>query len=158
MSWCSYISGNGFECLIAMMIANQLAQWFKVIRLAYDSRTFNLSMLFASGGMPSSHSSTVTALTTSVGIVSGFDSTVFAMGVCLSIVVMYDAAGVRQAAGRQAKVLNKIIQNFFTSDQPISKEKLKELLGHTPKQVYAGAALGIATSFVLHYLLIYLGC
>jgi len=158
MTWCKLISGNGFECLIALALANQVAQWAKVLRMSYKSRSFNLSMLFASGGMPSSHSATVTALATSVGLVSGFDSTMFAIGVCLSIVVMYDAAGVRQAAGRQAKVLNQIIQNFFTSDQPLSKEKLKELLGHTPKQVYAGAALGIVTAFALHFAFKYFGC
>jgi uncharacterized protein len=158
MAWCSSISGNGFECLIALAIANQAAQWFKVLRLAYTSKSFNLSMLFASGGMPSSHSSTVTAMATSVGLVSGFDSTLFAIGVCLSIVVMYDAAGVRQAAGRQAKILNQIIQDFFSPDNVVRKEKLKEFLGHTPKQVYAGAALGVAVSFALHYLLKYFGC
>src|SRR5690606_17657035 len=105
MTWCPYISGNGIEVLIALGLANQTAQWFKVIRLSWKSRTFNLSMLFASGGMPSSHSSTVVAMATSVGLVSGFTSVSFAISVCVSIVVMYDAAGVRRAAGRQAKVL-----------------------------------------------------
>lgn len=158
MSWCNSISGNGFECMISLTIANQLAQWFKVFRMSYKSKSFNLSMLFASGGMPSSHSATVMALATSAGLVSGFDSVAFAISVCLSVIVMYDAAGVRQAAGRQAKILNQIIQSFFSQDNVMRKEKLKELLGHTPKQVYAGAALGIVTGLALHYGLKYLGC
>lgn len=126
--------------------------------MSYKSRRFNLSMLFASGGMPSSHSSTVTALATSTGLISGFDSVIFAVTVCLSMIVMYDAAGVRQAAGRQAKILNQIIQSFFSQDSQLRKEKLKELLGHTPKQVYAGAALGIAVGLGLHYALKHMIC
>jgi acid phosphatase family membrane protein YuiD len=158
MSWCSNISGNGIECIIAMTIANQVAQWFKVLRLAYASKSFNLSMLLASGGMPSSHSSTVTGLTASVGWVSGFSSVEFAIACCVSIVVMYDAAGVRRAAGRQAKILNQMVQSLFSPEHHFSKEKLKEFLGHTPTEVFAGATLGIIVATLLHYVLIYFSC
>lgn len=158
MNWCSHIAGNGIECLIAMILANQVAQWFKVFRLAYKSKSFNLSMLLASGGMPSSHSATVTGLTASVGYVSGFDSVSFAIACCISIVVMYDAAGVRRAAGKQAKILNQMIQSFFSPEHNFSKEKLKEFLGHTPKEVFAGATLGIVVASMVHFGLKYFGC
>lgn len=150
----SIISGNGLECIVSMLIANQTAQWIKVFRLIYQSKHFNLSMLLASGGMPSSHSSTVVGLSASVGFVNGFSSVEFAMGVCISVVVMYDAAGVRRAAGKQAKILNQIIQSMFSAEQSVSKEKLKEFLGHTPKEVFAGATLGILIAFFLHYFLL----
>lgn len=155
MNWLHFISNNGIEVLIALVLANQSAQWFKVFRFLLERKKFNLSMLLASGGMPSSHTSTVVAMATSTGLVSGFSSNIFAVAVCLAIVVMYDATGVRRAAGKQAKVLNDIIQNMFSADQRFNKEKLKEFLGHTPKQVWVGAVLGIATSFILHYILIW---
>lgn len=154
MAWCQSVANNGLECLIALGIANQAAQWFKTIRLAYKSRSFNISMLLASGGMPSSHSSTVTALATSAGLVAGFSSVEFAIACCVAIVVMYDAAGVRRAAGKQAKILNQLIQSVFSPEHNFSKEKLKEFLGHTPKEVFAGATLGIVIAILLHFLLL----
>lgn len=156
MNWLNNISNNGYEVLIALILANQSAQWFKVFRFMLERKKFNLSMLLASVGMPSSHTSTVVAMATSVGIVSGFDAPVFAVAVCVAIVVMYDATGVRRAAGKQAKVLNDIIQSMFSPEHHFNKEKLKEFIGHTPKQVWVGAALGIVTSFMLHYFLLWI--
>ena len=102
--------------------------------------------MWGSGGMPSSHSALVCSLTTVVALMDGFDSTSFAISVVLSSVVMYDAAGVRRAAGKQARVLNQIIEN--EGDINVG-EKLIELLGHTPKEVFVGAIVGIIGSILL---------
>ncbi len=91
--------------------------------------------------MPSSHSALVTALTTGLGIQEGFDSAIFALAVVFSLVVMYDAAGVRRAAGKQARVLNAIIEDL--NRRQLHPERLRELLGHTPFEVLVGALLGI---------------
>ncbi len=91
--------------------------------------------------MPSSHSALVTALTTGVGLRDGFDSSLFALAVVFALVVMYDAAGVRRAAGKQARVLNAIIEDL--NRRQLHPERLRELLGHTPFEVLVGALLGI---------------
>lgn len=145
------IEGNGYEALIAAGLANVMAQWIKTGIVAFSKRKFNLSILFSTGGMPSSHSSTVVGLATSVGLISGFSSTEFAIATCFATIVMYDAAGVRRAASRQAVVLNQIIQNLFHNNPEMNKGKLKELLGHSPTEVFAGAGLGIAVSIALRY-------
>ncbi len=103
---------------------------------------FNTRMLTSAGGMPSSHSSAVCALTTSIALTEGMRSTLFAVALVLSFVVMYDAAGVRRAASIQARILNQIIDELFQG-HPISETRLRELLGHTPFEVFVGAALGI---------------
>ena len=87
----------------------------------------------------------------SVGLIEGFDSISFAIAACVASIVMYDAAGVRRAASRQAVVLNQIIQNFFLSDPALNRGKLKELLGHTPTEVLAGAGLGVIVSFWIRW-------
>src|SRR5688500_4949964 len=92
------IEGNGFEVLIAACLANVMAQWLKTGIVAFRKRKFNVSILFSTGGMPSSHSSTVVGMATSVGLISGFSSVSFAIAACVASVVMYDAAGVRRAA------------------------------------------------------------
>lgn len=147
------IDGNGYEVMIAAGIANVMAQGIKTAILAVQRRKFNLSIFFSTGGMPSSHSSTVVALAASVGLVSGFDSTAFAVAVGFASIVMYDAAGLRRAASRQAILLNQIVQNLFQNNPELNKGKLKELLGHTPMEVLAGAGLGIAVSAVLRWYL-----
>lgn len=155
MKFLELINSTGYEVLVALILANFIAQAIKTVVFAIKRRRFNLSIFFATGGMPSSHSSTVTAMATSIGLIGGFDSLEFALGACLAFVVMYDAAGVRRAASRQAMVLNQIIRNFFSEDPTLNKGKLKEFLGHTPTQVFAGAALGIGVSIGLRYLLDY---
>lgn len=99
--------------------------------------------------MPSSHSALVTALAASVGQVQGWDSTEFAIATVFAIIVMYDAAGVRQAAGKQAKVLNQIVDEMFQEHPEFNEDRLKELLGHTPVQVIVGSILGIGIAWVL---------
>jgi len=123
------------------------AQLIKFALALAIERKLSLLLLVSSGGMPSSHTSFCVALSTMVGLQAGFDSTLFAIAAVFTAVIMYDATGVRQHAGRQAAVLNMLVENL--NDPNISLEKkLKELLGHTPKQVMAGAALGIAVAVV----------
>jgi len=98
--------------------------------------------------MPSSHSAFVSSLAVAVGISSGFDSTIFALALGFAIIVMYDASGIRHAAGKQAAVLNKIVDELFHGGR-IREDRLRELLGHTPVEVFAGAALGAAVSMIL---------
>lgn len=126
------------------------AQLLKVIIVLITEKKFDIRRFVGSGGMPSSHSSFVVALTTAVGYETGFDSAMFAVCIVFSFVVMYDAAGVRRAAGKQARVLNLIIENFGHDSPEIMGERLKELLGHTPVQVFAGAVLGILISVLMY--------
>lgn len=119
-----------------------IAQFGKVILTLFKERKLNLYRMIGSGGMPSSHSSFVTGLTTAVGLVEGFDTPIFAVALVLSLIVMYDASGVRRAVGTQAILLNRIIEDFY-KNKPIDNKRLKELVGHTPVEVFFGAALGI---------------
>ncbi len=116
-----------------------VAQAIKFVLTLTMKKKLDTSRLYGSGGMPSSHSSLVMALTFAVGKNLGFGSPEFAISLVLSFIVMYDAAGVRRAAGKQAQVLNALM----TQAKLPTEAQLKELLGHTPIQVVAGAALGI---------------
>ncbi|MCM3734904.1 divergent PAP2 family protein [Bacillus cytotoxicus] len=127
--------------LMSAVIAWFLAQFTKVIITLVKKREFDFAKFFASGGMPSSHSSTVTALALAIGIEEGFSSSLFAIATIFAIIVMYDASGVRLAVSRQAKILN----DFFHGRQTNYK-KLNELVGHTPYQVIVGALLGIVVA------------
>jgi acid phosphatase family membrane protein YuiD len=136
------------------LIASLLAQAMKLILTYAQSGKVNLRVLVETGGMPSSHAALVTALAIGVGLQEGWDSLLFAATVVFALVVMYDAAGIRQAAGKQARVLNRLMEEWFEEKGAGSFKEpyLKELLGHTPVQVIAGAALGaacIALSFAL---------
>ncbi len=102
----------------------------------------NLEWLFTTGGMPSSHSASVMCLSTMVGIRKGFDSLIFAVVLYFSLIIMYDAAGLRRAAGEQAKIINTLIKEIGKG-KVIEHKSLKELLGHTPIEVLTGATLGI---------------
>jgi len=153
MSPADHILGTGYEAIIAMFLANALAQ---LIKFQSDWRRrgeAHLPILFATGGMPSSHSSTVTALATSVGLVSGWDSSTFALALCFAFITMYDAAGLRRSASLQAQALNQIIRELLSPNHNLNRRKLKELLGHTPREVLAGAALGILLSLAIRGLL-----
>ncbi|MFI3115922.1 MAG: divergent PAP2 family protein [Clostridia bacterium] len=123
-------------------IACFVAQFLKVIISAFKGK-IDFTRFTGSGGMPSSHSSTVLALTTAVGATSGYYSTDFAIAFVLAIVVMYDATGIRRAAGEQAKILNYMMENWAQKTPKIFTNELKELLGHTPKEVIVGAILGV---------------
>ena len=117
-------------------------QLFKVIWDLVENKKFNFKRILGAGGMPSSHSAVVMALATLVGKNVGFDSPVFALAVIFAFVVMYDAAGVRRAAGKQAKLLNKLVETPGLTGVQVT-ERLVEVLGHTPLQVFVGAIIGI---------------
>ncbi|XP_076903490.1 uncharacterized protein LOC143558554 [Bidens hawaiensis] len=119
-----------------------MAQSLKVVLHFCFDKKLDLRIMCSSGGMPSSHSSLCTALTTSVAICHGVADSLFPVCLGFTLIVMYDAIGIRRHAGMQAQVLNLIVEDLFQG-HPISKRKLKELLGHTPSQVIAGALLGI---------------
>ena len=120
-----------------------VAQTLKVLFYSMRERRVNLRWLVTMGGMPSSHSATVAGLATAVGLREGVRSTPFAIALAFALVVMYDAAGVRRAAMTQARILNQIVDELFQG-HPISETRLRELLGHTPVEVFVGAILGIA--------------
>ncbi len=123
-------------------------QLFKVIWDLVTTKRFNFKRILGAGGMPSSHAAVVTSLATLIGKNEGVDTPLFALSVIFAFVVMYDAAGVRRAAGKQAKLLNKIIETPGLKMEEV-QEKLVEVLGHTPTQVIVGAIIGIATGLML---------
>lgn len=134
--------------LLVALIACLVAQAAKaVVELAIHGK-LNLRVLVETGGMPSAHSALVTALAMGVGQTLGWSSPAFAVTSVFAIIVMYDAAGVRQAAGKQAKILNQMIDELFQEHPEFNEDRLKELLGHTPVQVIVGSALGAAISYL----------
>ncbi len=135
---------------VTALICWFVAQVIKVIVVLVTDRRFDFERLFGSGGMPSSHSAFVTGLSMAIGITNGFASEIFAVSAVLALVVMYDAAGVRRAAGEHAKLLNEIIKEWSSQKFKNVEIQLKELLGHTPLQVFAGAVLGIVIAILRH--------
>ena len=123
-------------------------QLFKFIYDLVKSKKFNFKRLMQAGGMPSSHSGVVISLTTMIGKNVGINSPLFAVALIFSLIVMYDAAGVRRAAGKQAKLLNKIVETPGLTSLQVS-ERLVEVLGHTPVQVIVGAAIGVIVGLLV---------
>ena len=129
-----------------------LMLWFviQLYKLIYDlctTKKFNFKRIMGAGGIPSSHSAVVTSLATLVGKYKGVDSAIFAIALIMACVVMYDACGVRRAAGKQAKVLNEIVNTPGLSNIEV-QGKLQEALGHTPTQVFVGAIIGIIAGLI----------
>ena len=122
-------------------------QVFKVIWDLVATHKFNFKRILGAGGMPSSHSAVVTSIATMIGKTQGINSPIFALAVMFAFVVMYDAAGVRRAAGKQAKLLNKLVETPGLSNIQV-QEKLVEVLGHTPTQVVVGAAIGVVVGLI----------
>lgn len=144
----SFASVLNNHVLIISLLSCVLAQLSKVVvELIYHGK-LNFRVIFESGGMPSSHSALVTALATDIGLRKGWDSGEFAIATVFAIIVMYDAAGVRQAAGKQAKILNQMIEELFTGDHHLTEIHLKELLGHTPFQVLIGSIMGVVIAYI----------
>ena len=129
--------------LLAATIAWAVAQVSKTIFELIQQRKLILSRLVSAGGMPSSHSALVTGMATATGRIMGVGSATFAIAVIVASIVMYDAAGVRRAVSIQARILNQMIEEAFQG-QPFAEKRLRELIGHTPIQVFVGALLGIA--------------
>ena len=135
--------------LICAVSGYFIAQILKIVIGLIRERKLDLSLMFASGGMPSSHASTVAALCISCARLHGVGSPMFAITFILASIVMYDAAGVRRAAGEHAKILNQLMKGLTSGDHNLAESSLKELIGHTPLQVIMGALLGIVLPFVI---------
>ena len=129
--------------LIAAIVSWFAAQFIKIIINLIQEKKFDFGLIMSSGGMPSSHSATVCALCLMVMRTHSLSSTYFAISVIFAFIVMYDAAGVRRAAGEQAKVLDKIVDDLAKGKTEYMEKDLKELIGHTPFQVFVGALLGV---------------
>jgi uncharacterized protein len=136
--------------LLAAFLAWAVAQVTKTVYELFKERQLVLSRLVSSGGMPSSHSALVTGLATATGRVAGVSSPVFAVTVVLAGIVMYDAAGVRRAVSIQARILNQMIDEAFQG-HPFAEKRLRELIGHTPIQVFAGGLLGVAVGLLMTF-------
>lgn len=136
------------QVLLVAIVACLVAQLSKLLVELIKSHKFDLRVLVTTGGMPSAHSALVTALAAGVGQTAGWASSEFAIAVIFAVIVMYDAAGVRQAAGKQARILNQIIDELFTEGKEFNEDRLKELLGHTPFQVLIGLVMGIVISCI----------
>ena len=136
-----------YRYLIVPIVVWFCIQSFKVIWDLIVEHKFNFKRILGAGGMPSSHSAIVTALSTMIAREYGLESPIFAIAIIFSAVVMYDAAGVRRAAGKQAELLNKIVETPGLTSVQMS-EKLVEVLGHTPIQVFVGAAMGIIVGLI----------
>ncbi len=126
-----------------------IAQSIKVALGIFRERKFNFRWFVGTGGMPSSHAAGVAALTTSIGITYGFDSAIFAITIIFTSIVIYDAQGVRLSAGKQAEILNKMLEDVYWKKK-LDEDKLKEFIGHTPIEVWAGVILGILVSLLLY--------
>ena len=127
-----------------------LVQIFKVIRELLRDKKVNFKRIWGAGGMPSAHTACVSSFATSIGLTEGFGSPIFAFSVVFAFVVMYDAAGVRRACGKQARVLNQLIESEGKNIN--IQEKLVEFLGHTPIEVFCGAITGVVLGVILMYL------
>lgn len=128
--------------LLSVVLAWVCTQSVKVALGVVRERRVNFRWFVGTGGMPSTHAAGVTALATAVGLTSGFQSTLFIVTLVFTMVIMFDAQGVRHSAGKQAEVLNKIVEDIYWK-RGIDQERLKELIGHTPVEVVVGGLVGI---------------
>ena len=133
--------------LLAPLIAWGIAQIAKLTLYSVRQRRLNLRVLAETGGMPSSHSAIVMGLTTAIGKYAGLTSAPFAIALIFTFVVMYDAAGLRRAAGRQAEVLNRLVEDLVHM-RGVQEARLRELLGHTPMEVLVGAVIGLVVGLI----------
>lgn len=135
--------------LVAAFMATVLAQVFKLALVLATERRWAPERLLETGGMPSSHSAAVAALATSLGVIYGLGHPYFAIAVVFATIVMYDATGIRRAAGEHAELLNDLVEELsHLFDAGFQPRALKTLLGHTYPQVLVGALLGLATGWV----------
>lgn len=146
-------ANNGYEVLAAGLLSAFTAQVIKFIIFTIQTRKINFKIFTTTGGMPSSHSAGVMGISTAVGLIGGFDSLIFAVALGYALVTMYDAAGVRRAAGKTAACLNKMMDDFYKHDVQAIGGKLKELLGHTPFEVIMGAIYGVVFTILFHHII-----
>jgi hypothetical protein len=135
--------------LMTTLLAWITAQLFKVTMGVIKNKRFDFRWFVGSGGMPSSHAAGAAALASSIGLEMGFSSVYFALAVAFAIVVMFDAQGVRRATGKQAQVLNKVMDDIYWQGR-IQEDRLRELIGHTPFEVLVGMLWGIIVAFLRH--------
>lgn len=135
--------------LALALLAMTTVQGFKFSRTLIGRRRPDFTRLIGTGGMPSAHSASVTALTTAVGIGHGWNTPLFGVAAFFSLITMYDATGIRRAAGKQARALNRLVDDL-RHHHSIGTERLGELLGHTPLEVLVGAVYGALLAFLLH--------
>jgi acid phosphatase family membrane protein YuiD len=138
----------GNRVLMAGLIAWTLAQVIKLPLNYFLRREWDWGLLIAAGGMPSSHSALVTGVSVAIGLQEGFGSPLFAIAGIVAMIVIYDATGVRRHAGDHARVLNLMIDELLTG-HPLAEKELKEVLGHTPREVIGGVLLGIALAIIM---------
>ncbi len=126
-----------------------IAQVIKICLNIIRERRFNFSWLITTGGMPSAHSASVATLATYIGLKEGFNSGIFAVSVIIALIAMFDAQTWRRSIGIQAKILNTIVEDLYKGKK-VEEEKLRELIGHTPIEVFIGALLGILVAFIFY--------
>lgn len=137
------------KILLSTISAWAIAQVLKVVIGVFREKRFNFKWFLRSGGMPSSHVALSMCLTTSTGLYYGFDSGLFAMSLGFAVITMFDAQGVRRHSGRQATILNRILDDIY-ENKGVQEARLKELVGHTPIEVYAGGLLGIVVAVIFY--------
>ncbi len=138
---------------ITALISWFLAQFLKIFTSYPEEKKLKFSMFFSSSGMPSSHTSVIMSATSTIGLLQGFDTPIFALAMIFSAIVMYDAAGVRYETGKQATIINFLMEEI-REHKEFHVEKLKELIGHRPIEVLMGALLGIAVAVVYCFLIL----
>lgn len=148
------ILNTGYEVLFIGLSGAFIAQLIKFLLHLIIKKKVDFKLFTTTGGMPSSHSAGVVGIATTVGIISGYSSISFSIAMGYALVVMYDAAGLRRASGKMAVCLNKIMDDFYKHEVQAVGGKLKELLGHTPLEVFAGALLAVAYAYYMHFLVL----
>ncbi len=137
------------QVFLSWLFACLIAQGIKIVLGVIRLRRFDFRWVIGTGGMPSTHAAGVTALSLAIGFQAGFDSPLFAAAVAFTVITLFDAQGVRRWSGRQAQILNKMMEDMYFKRR-IQEQRLKELLGHTPLEVLAGMGVGMLTALALH--------
>ena len=138
----------GNRVFLTWLVACLVAQLTKIALGVIRERRFDFRWFLGTGGMPSTHSAGVTAMSTAVGLHVGFDSPLFAATLVFTLITLFDAQGVRRWSGRQAQILNKLLDDIYFKRR-VQEERLKELLGHTPTEVLAGMGVGLITALMM---------
>ena len=149
MEWLADFATN--KCLICALIAWFVCQSYKGFTLVKKKHQWRLRYFLGAGGMPSSHTATVVAVTVSIGILHGFGTPLFAACLVFSIIVMHDAAGVRRETGKQSVIINEMVSQRSENDGPAT-QALKELVGHSPIEVIVGCAVGVLSGMIALFL------
>lgn len=144
------LAGIEHQALIAGVAALFSAQALKTLTNMAKERRINFRVAVGTGGMPSSHTALVVSVTTTIGLTQGWNTPLFDVAAVFASIVMYDATGLRQAAGRQAAIVNKIMDELW-EERTVRESRLKELLGHTRLEVLGGAIYGVLIAWLVHH-------